>query len=87
MPNSVTSTAIAAIRLLGVVFIMRYFLIFALYKNDDNEYYTLSGVLELEKFPNKKECEGFAYYLGVGRFEDITGVTELSDDDYKSWVS
>jgi hypothetical protein len=73
--------------MLGEVFVMRYFLIFALYKNDDNYYYTLSGVLELEKFPNKIECEYFAKYLGFGKFEDITSITELSYDDYKSWVS
>jgi hypothetical protein len=73
--------------MLGEVFIMRYFLIFALYKNDDNEYYTLSGVLEGTKFPNKKDCEEFARNLGFGKCEDITSITEFSEVDYKSWVS
>lgn len=69
---------------------IRRFLVFALYTYE-GKYYTREDVLESENFPSRKDLQEFAEFMEKdswwSEFESITGITELSEEDYTSWIS
>ena len=59
---------------------MRYFLVFALFENN----YSNNDIYKCEYFPNIKELEEKFFYSHFSNFICITGITEMSEEDYKN---